>query len=104
LSWVILIFSGLLEAVWATALGKSEGFSRPLPSVLFVVALALSMTGLGIAMRSLPVPTAYAVWVSIGVIGTAVYAIVIDGHPTSALKIGLLVMLLVSVVGLKLAD
>jgi quaternary ammonium compound-resistance protein SugE len=104
MSWVILILSGAMEAVWATALGKSEGFSRPFPSLLFVAGLALSMAGLGIAMRSIPTPTAYAVWVSIGVIGTALYAVAFDDSALSPVKLLLLVTLLGSVIGLKLAE
>ena len=70
MSWVILVLSGVLEAVWATALGKSENFSRAVPSVVFLVALALSMAGLAYAMRELPVGTSYAVWVGIGALLT----------------------------------
>ena len=72
--WLVLILSGVLEAVWATALGRSEGFSRLLPSVVFGVALAASMAGLAFAMRGLPIGTAYAVWVGIGAALTAGYA------------------------------
>ncbi|MGE0057672.1 MAG: multidrug efflux SMR transporter [Dehalococcoidia bacterium] len=102
--WLILIASGAMEAVWATALGKSEGFSRPFPTLLFVVGLALSMAGLGIAMRSIPTPTAYAIWVSIGVLGTVLYAVAFDDHSMSPVKAVLLVTLVGSVIGLKLAD
>ncbi len=102
--WLVLVLSGVMESVWATALGRSEGFSRPLPSAIFIVALVLSMAGLGFAMRGIPVPTAYAVWVSIGVMGTALYAIFFDGYPASALKIALLFVLVGSVIGLKLTD
>jgi quaternary ammonium compound-resistance protein SugE len=104
MSWVILIESGVMEAVWATALGKSEGFSRPFPTLVFVAGLVLSMIGLGVAMRSIPVPAAYAVWVSIGVLGTALYAVLFDDHAMSALKAVLLVTLVGSVIGLKLSD
>jgi quaternary ammonium compound-resistance protein SugE len=104
MSWVILIASGAMEAVWATALGKSDGFSRPLPTLLFVAGLVLSMIGLGVAMRSIPVPTAYAVWVSIGVLGTVLYAALFDDHAMSPVKAVLLVTLVGSVIGLKLAD
>ena len=66
MAWVILIVSGVLEAVWATALGKSEGFSRLWPSVIFFAGLVASMGGLALAMRTIPIGTAYAVWVGIG--------------------------------------
>jgi quaternary ammonium compound-resistance protein SugE len=76
MSWIILIASGVLEAVWATALGRSEGFTKPIPSVVFVVGLVLSMGGLAWALRELPVGTAYAVWVGIGAALTVTYAMV----------------------------
>jgi quaternary ammonium compound-resistance protein SugE len=104
MSWVILILSGAMEAVWATALGKSEGFSRPIPSLIFLLGLSLSMAGLGIAMRSIPTPTAYAIWVSIGVLGTVLYAVAFDDSGLSAMKAVLLIMLVGSVIGLKLSD
>ncbi len=104
MAWVILILAGVLEAVWATALGKSEGFSRPVPTVIFVAGLVLSMVGLGLAMRSISTPTAYAVWVSIGVVGTVLYAVAFDDHSMSPVKAVLLVALVGSVIGLKLAD
>lgn len=74
MSWIVLICSGVLEAVWATALGRSENFSRLAPSIVFLVALTLSMAGLAYAMRELPVGTSYAVWVGIGATITVVYA------------------------------
>src|SRR3712207_7163568 len=73
-SWIVLVLSGVLEAVWATALGKSEGFSRVGSTVLFVLGLLGSMAGLAYAMRDLPVATAYAVWVGIGAVLTVTYA------------------------------
>ncbi len=66
MAWIVLVLSGVLEAVWATALGRSDGFSKLGPSVVFGVALILSMAGLAFAMRSLPIGTSYAVWVGIG--------------------------------------
>jgi quaternary ammonium compound-resistance protein SugE len=104
LAWIVLVLSGVMESVWATALGKSDGFSRPLPTTVFLVGLLLSMLGLGYAMRDIPVPTAYAVWVSIGVLGTVLYAAFFDGYTASVLKVALLAMLLGSVIGLKLAE
>lgn len=74
MAWIVLVISGVLEAVWATALGRSEGFSRLWPSVVFVVALVVSMAGLAWAMRTLPVGTAYAVWVGVGAVLTVAYA------------------------------
>ena len=102
MSWLVLVISGVLEAVWATALGKSEGFSKLSPSVVFVVALVASMGGLAYAMRDLPVGTAYAVWVGIGAVLTVVYAMATGDEPASLLKAAFLVMIIGGVVGLKL--
>ncbi|MBO8186451.1 DMT family transporter [Streptomyces spirodelae] len=101
MSWLILAFSGVLEAVWATALGKSEGFSRLTPSLVFAVALAGSMGGLAYAMRDLPTGTAYTVWVGIGAVLTVLYAVLTDGEPASFLKIIFLALVVGSVIGLK---
>ncbi|WP_024802477.1 multidrug efflux SMR transporter [Nocardia sp. BMG51109] len=103
MSWIVLVVSGVLEAVWATALGKSEGFSKWPPAVVFAVALAGSMAGLAYAMRDLPVGTAYAVWVGIGAVLTVVYAMVTGQEPLTLLKVVFLVMIVGGVVGLKLA-
>ena len=104
MAWVILIVSGVLEAVWATALGKSEGFTKLWPSVIFFGALALSMGGLAWAMRDIPTGTAYAVWVGIGASLTVVWAMVTGDAEVSWLKIALLVGLVGCVVGLKFVD
>jgi quaternary ammonium compound-resistance protein SugE len=101
-SWLVLVLSGVLESVWATALGRSEGFSRPGPTALFVVALAASMVGLAVAMRGLPVGTAYAVWVGIGAALTAGYAMWSGQEPVSLLRVLLLLGIVACVVGLKL--
>ncbi|MFJ6415184.1 DMT family transporter [Paeniglutamicibacter sp. NPDC091659] len=101
MSWLVLVISGVLEAVWATALGKSEGFTRLAPSIVFVVGLIASMLGLAYAMRELPLGTAYAVWVGIGATLTVVYAMATGGESVSLLKILFLVMIVGGVVGLK---
>ncbi|MBX3143520.1 MAG: QacE family quaternary ammonium compound efflux SMR transporter [Trueperaceae bacterium] len=103
-AWSVLVVSGVLEAVWATALGRSDGLSRLGPSVLFFVALGLSMAGLAYAMRSLPTGTAYAVWVGIGASLTVVYAMVTGTEPVSLVRVGLLLVLVASIVGLKLVS
>lgn len=102
MSWVVLVLSGVLEAVWATALGRSEGLSRPVPSVVFGVALALSMGGLGYAMRELPVGTSYAVWVGIGAVLTVAYAMATGEEPLSAVRVLLVAGIVGCVIGLKL--
>jgi quaternary ammonium compound-resistance protein SugE len=101
-SWLVLVLSGVLEAVWATALGRSEGFSRLVPTAVFAGALALSMAGLAYAMRGLPVGTAYAVWVGIGAALTAGYAMWAGQEPVSVLRVLLLTGIVGCVVGLKL--
>ncbi|AJT40805.1 DMT family transporter [Psychromicrobium lacuslunae] len=102
LAWIVLVFSGILEAVWATALGKSEGFSKLWPSVVFGVAVVASMVGLAWAMRTLPVGTAYAVWVGIGAVLTVAYAMVTGTESVSLIKVLLLLGIVGCVVGLKL--
>ncbi len=87
MSWIILIISGVLEAVWATALGKSEGLTKLWPSVIFFGGLALSMVGLAWAMRDIPTGTAYAVWVGIGASLTVVWAMVTGDTDVSWLRI-----------------
>lgn len=103
MAWIVLVVSGVLEAVWATALGRSEGFSRFVPSAVFVVAILASMGGLAYAMRTLPVGTAYAVWVGIGAALTVAYAMASGDESVSVLKIALILGLIGCVVGLKLA-
>jgi quaternary ammonium compound-resistance protein SugE len=101
MSWLVLVLSGVLEAVWATALGKSEGFTRLAPSLTFAVSLVLSMAGLALAMRELPVGTSYAVWVGIGASLTVGYAMLTGAESASLVK-GLLVAGIIScVAGLK---
>jgi quaternary ammonium compound-resistance protein SugE len=102
MAWLILVASGVLEAVWATALSKSEGFSRLVPSLIFVVALILSMAGLAVAMRSLPAGTSYAVWVAIGAVLTVGYAMLTGAEPASMIKAALMTGIVGCVVGLKL--
>jgi quaternary ammonium compound-resistance protein SugE len=103
-AWVVLAVSGLLETVWAAALSRSAGFSRLVPSVVFAVALVLSMTGLAYAMRSIPVGTAYPVWVGIGAVGAALYGMVVLGEPASTGRMLCLVAVVGGVIGLKILD
>jgi len=104
MSWIVLIVSGVLEAVWATALGKSEGFARLWPTIVFGVALVLSMGGLAFAMREIPTGTAYAVWVGIGAALTVIYAMFFGGEGSSVVKVILILGLVGCVIGLKLVD
>ena len=100
--WPILIVSAVLEAVWATALGYSEGFTVLLPTIVFFLALAGSMAGLAYAMRGIPIGTAYAVWTGLGAALTVTYAITFGGESASALKVLFLAGIIACVVGLKL--
>lgn len=104
MSWIILIVSGVLEAVWATALGKSDGLSKLWPSVVFFVGLALSMFGLAWAMKDISTGTAYAVWVGIGASLTVIYAMITGDTDISWVRILLLLGLVGCIVGLKLID
>lgn len=102
MAWLILVFSGVLEAVWATALSRSDGLTRLAPAVVFGVALTASMIGLGVAMRTLPPGTSYAVWVGIGASLTIVYAMLTGAESASVAKVLLMIGLLGCIVGLKL--
>ena len=102
MSWIVLVLSGVLEAVWATALSRSDGLTRPVPTATFVVALVLSMAGLGYAMRTLPVGTSYAVWVGIGAVLTVVVAMATGSEAFSVVKALLLTGLVGCIIGLKL--
>jgi quaternary ammonium compound-resistance protein SugE len=102
MSWLVLVLSGVLEAVWATALGRSEGFTRLGPTLTFAVTVVLSMVGLAYAMRDLPVGTAYAVWVGIGASLTVAYGMATGHEPASAVKILLVAGIIGCVAGLKL--
>jgi quaternary ammonium compound-resistance protein SugE len=99
--WIVLIFSGMLEAVWATALGASEKFKKPVPTIVFVVALIGSMGGLAYAMTSIPTGTAYAVWVGIGAVLTVGLAIIRKQEKATLVRILLLLGIVACVVGLK---
>lgn len=101
MAWLILVVSGVLEAVWASALSKSDGFTRLTPSLVFGVALVLSMIGLAVAMRSLPPGTSYAVWVGIGAALTVAYAMLTGAESASALKVLLIGGIIGCVIGLK---
>ena len=104
MAWIVLVISGVLEAVWATALGRSEGFSRPVPTAVFGVALVLSMLGLAFAMRSLPTGTAYAVWVGIGASLTVLYAMVTGTEPVTLARAVFLLLIITGIVGLKVVS
>lgn len=104
MSWSILFLAGLFEVAWAVGLKYTEGFTRLWPSVGTVAAMAVSFYLLAVAMRSLPLGTAYAVWVGIGAVGTAILGIVLFGEPANAGRLVSLGLILAGIIGLKLAS
>lgn len=104
MAWLVLVVSGIFEAVWATALSRSHGFARLGPSMLFAAALVVSMAGLAFAMRTLPAGTSYAMWVGIGAALTVAYAMATGGEPVSAVRVLLVVGIIGCVVGLKVIN
>ncbi|MCU1548363.1 MAG: small multidrug resistance protein [Arthrobacter sp.] len=101
-AWAILLGSALLEAVWATALGLSDGFTRPLPTAVFAVAATLSMLGLGLAVKRIPLGTAYAVWVGIGAALTVGWAMATGDEPASPLRLLFITGIVGCAAGLKM--
>ncbi|MFG6502210.1 DMT family transporter [Microbacterium sp. P05] len=104
MDWIVLAASGLLEAVWATALSASEGFKKKKPTVVFLLALVASMAGLAYAMTTLPTGTAYAVWVGIGAVVTVVIAVARKQERLTLARSLLLLVLVGSVIGLKVVS
>ena len=104
MAWLILVASGVLEAVWATAMDRSDGFSRLIPSLIFAVALLFSMAGLAFAMRSLPTGTSYAVWVGIGAVLTVGYAMLTGEETASPVKVLLIAGVVGCIAGLKVVS
>jgi quaternary ammonium compound-resistance protein SugE len=103
MNWLLLITAGIFEIVWAIGIKYTEGFSRLWPSVATLAAMLVSVVLLGIAMKSLPVGTAYAVWVGVGAVGTAIFGIILFGESASAMRLLSLGLIVVGIVGLKLA-
>lgn len=103
MAWFLLILAGLFEIGWAIGLKYTEGFTRPWPTLGTVAAMVISLGLLGLAMKSLPVGTAYAIWVGIGAAGTVIFGIVLLGEPATALRLCSVLLILAGVIGLKLA-
>lgn len=101
MSWVALVIAGLFEVIWAVGLKHTHGFTRPLPTLVTVIALLASLGLLSHATRTIPLGTAYAVWVGIGALGAALAGVWLYGEPTSPARLAFLALLLVSVLGLK---
>jgi quaternary ammonium compound-resistance protein SugE len=104
MAWIILIVAGLFETVWAVAMKYSEGFTRLWPSVVTAVAMVISLYLLAVALRSLPLGTAYTVWTGIGALGTVIYGILVFGESKDLLKMIFVMMILGGIVGLKIVS
>ncbi len=104
MSWLLLVLAGLFEIGWAIGLKYTEGFTRLLPSVLTLASMAVSVVLLGLAMKTLPVGTAYAMWVGIGAVGTVLLGIALFGEPAGGLRMASVGLIVAGVVGLKLAE
>ena len=103
MAWALLCIAGAFEVAWAVGLKYSDGFTRPLPAILTLLAMGASFGCLTLALKSLPVGTAYAVWTGIGAAGTAVLGVYLFGEPPSALRFASMALVLAGVIGLKLA-
>jgi quaternary ammonium compound-resistance protein SugE len=99
--WIVLIVAGLLEVAWASVLPSTHGLTRPVPTVAFVVLLAGSMLALARAADSIPIGTAYGVWVGIGAVGTALVGVAFHGDPATPARLGFLMLLVIAIVGLE---
>ncbi|HGR5002656.1 quaternary ammonium compound efflux SMR transporter SugE [Pseudomonas aeruginosa] len=103
MSWIILFFAGLFEVGWAVGLKYTEGFSKPLPTVLTALAMLVSLGLLGLAMKHLPLGTAYAVWTRVGAVGTVIAGIVLFGESMALLRLASVALIVCGLVGLKLS-
>lgn len=104
MAWFLLLIAGLLEVGWAVGLKYTEGFTRPWPTAATLVAMVVSIGLLGIAMKTLPVGTAYAVWVGVGAVGTVILGIVLLGEPATMGRLISIGLIVAGIVGLKLAS
>ena len=102
MAWLILLVAGLTEVGWAVGLKNTHGFTRPVPTAMTVVAMVLSLWLLGLAVRTLPLGTAYAVWTGIGTVGTAILGIVLFNEPATGLRVLCVALIVTGIVGLKL--
>ncbi|MGO4835217.1 quaternary ammonium compound efflux SMR transporter SugE [Rhizobiaceae sp. 2RAB30] len=102
MAWTYLFFAGLFEIGWAIGLKYTDGFTKPMPTVLTVVSMIISLGLLGLALKTLPVGTAYAIWTGIGTVGTAMLGIFLLGEPATALRMACIALIVSGIVGLKL--
>jgi quaternary ammonium compound-resistance protein SugE len=102
MAWIVLLLAGVLEIGWAVGLKYTDGFSRLWPSVATIGAMAVSLLLLGLAVRTLPIGTAYAVWTGIGTVGTVLLGMALFGEPATPLRLAFIAMIIAGIVGLKL--
>ena len=102
MAWTYLFFAGLFEIGWAIGLKYTDGFSKPMPTVLTIASMIVSLGLLGLALKTLPVGTAYAIWTGIGTVGTAMLGIRLLGEPATALRLACIALIVSGIVGLKL--
>lgn len=103
MSWIILFFAGLFEVAWAVGLKYTDGFSKPIPSLLTVAAMVASLLLLGLAMKQLPLGTAYAIWTGIGAIGTVIAGIILFGESMALIRLASVALIICGLLGLKLS-
>lgn len=104
MAWVVLLVAGLFEVGWAVALKYTQGFTRLWPTVGFAVSMALSVALLGVALKTLPIGTAYAVWTGVGAIGTVILGIILFGEPADLPRLGCIALILAGIIGLKIVS
>jgi quaternary ammonium compound-resistance protein SugE len=102
MAWILLVAAGMMEIVWTLGLKYAEGFTRLVPSVVTVAAMIVSMTLLGLAVKTLPIGTAYAVWTGIGTVGAALGGILLFGEPATALRLTCIALIMAGIVGLRI--
>ncbi|WMN16166.1 quaternary ammonium compound efflux SMR transporter SugE [Pseudomonas piscis] len=103
MSWIILFFAGLFEVGWAVGLKYTEGFSRPLPTALTILAMAISLGLLGLAVKELPLGTAYAIWTGVGAVGTVIAGIILFGESMALVRLASVALIILGLVGLKIS-
>lgn len=103
MSWIILFFAGLFEVGWAVGLKYTDGFSKPLPTALTVAAMAVSLGLLGLAMKELPLGTAYAIWTGVGAVGTVIAGIILFGESMALVRLGSVALIVCGLIGLKVS-
>jgi quaternary ammonium compound-resistance protein SugE len=104
MSWLILLLAGLFEVAWAIGLKYTDGFTRPLPTLLTVSAIIISLALLSLAMKGLPLGTAYAIWTGIGAIGTLIAGVILFGEPITLLRMASAALIICGLIGLKISQ